>query len=169
MIVLSALAEGQFGLSKAKADALVEAAEVCLHHNEHRNGVRLQISGRSSASHTLEFSSPSKAALRANADLREAVEDGATAVAIAVVTRTTDYRVVERSFRTTGIDWWLGRQDGVFEARLEVSGILKGPHRVGSRVQEKLEQMQQSDATGRPGYAAVVEFSAPEARIAEKA
>ncbi|MCA9705254.1 MAG: hypothetical protein KDK70_05335 [Myxococcales bacterium] len=168
-IVLSTLADEHFGLSRAKAAALVEAATVCLHHNHHRSGVRLRVTGCRSTEPPLEFTAPDDKALRANADLHEAVEDGATAVAIAVVTRITDYRVVERSVKRTGIDWWLGRSDGVFEARLEVSGILAGPDKLDSRVDDKLRQMARSDGTGLPGYAAVVEFGAPQARVVERA
>ena len=168
VIALSSLADGHHGLSRTKADALVEAATVCLDHHRHASGVSLMVSGSHTASHALEFSAPSQKARKSNADLQEAVEDGATAIAIAVVARLTQYRVVERSVKTTGIDWWLGREDGVFEARLEVSGIIKGPKKIQSRVEQKLEQMTRSDATGLPGYAAVVEFSTPEARIVEK-
>lgn len=90
------------------------------------------------------------------------------AVAIAVVTRITKHRVVLRSRKTTGFDWWLGPKAGVFAARLEVSGILNGPSKVRGRVQEKLDQMAPTDADGLPGYAAVVEFSTPQAVIVEK-
>lgn len=168
MIALSSLADGHYGLSSAKANALAEAAAVCLEHHRHTSGVGLQVSGSYPATHPLEFTTPSKKALRSNADPQEAVEDGATAIAIAAMARFTQYRVVERSVKTTGIDWWLGRRDGVFEARLEVSGILQGPKKIQARVNEKLKQMTPSDGTGLPGYAAVVEFSTPEARIVEK-
>ncbi len=168
VIALSSLANGQYGLSRAKAEALIEAATVCLDHHQHASGIDLEVSGSYTARHPLEFSAPSTEAKRANADLQEAVEDGATAIAMAAVVRLTEYRVLERAIKKTGFDWWLGRRDGVFEARLEISGILDGPKKIQSRVNAKLDQMSPTDSTGLPGYAAVVEFSTPEARIVEK-
>jgi len=167
-LVLAAISKGHPGLSAAKAADLVEAATVCLDENGHRSGVRLTISGSQTSTPTLEFRAPTKRARRTHADLGEATEDGATAVAIAVSTRVTNYRVVERSRKGTGFDYWLGRRAGLFEARLEVSGILRGPARIERRIREKLHQMAPSDAGGFPGYAVVVEFSAPEARIVQK-
>jgi hypothetical protein len=56
---------------------------------------------------------------------------------------------------------------GLFQkkARLEISGILKGESsQIKSRVKQKKAQTQVS-AGGYPGYAAVVEFSSPQAVI----
>src|SRR5271167_4337074 len=59
----------------------------------------------------------------------EATENGAVGVAILLVDRLTDYHIVQRSWKKTGFDYWLGFKDAVvFQgcARLEVSGIRQG-------------------------------------------
>jgi hypothetical protein len=167
-LVLASIAKGHPGLTLEKAAALVQAAAVCLHENGHRSGVALKVVASPPSAHALEFDAPTAKAKRAHDDLQEATEDGAMAVAIAVVTRVTKHRVVLRSRKGTGFDWWLGPRAGVFEARLEVSGILHGPGEVNGRVKDKLKQMTPTDAGGLPGYAAVIEFGTPQAAIVEK-
>lgn len=167
-LVLASITKGHPGLTSEKASALVQAAAVCLHENGHRSGLALQVIASPPSKHALEFDPPTAQARRANADLQEATEDGAMAVAIAVITRITKHRVVLRSRKGTGFDWWLGPSPGVFEARLEISGILNGPGEVSGRVKEKLKQMTPTDAGGLPGYAAVIEFGTPQAVIVEK-
>lgn len=54
VIALSSLADGHHGLSRTKADALVEAATVCLDHHRHASGVSLMVSGSHTAEHVLE-------------------------------------------------------------------------------------------------------------------
>jgi hypothetical protein len=61
-----------------------------------------------------------------------------------------------------GHDGWLEPRARIFDARLEVSAILR------RRFHEKLEPMTPTDEAGLPGYAAVVERSAPQAVIEEK-
>ena len=167
-LVLASIAKAHPGLTPEKAAALVQAATVCLNKNGHRSGVALKVVASPPCTHALEFDSPTAQAKRANADLQEATEDGAMAVAIAVVTRVTKHRAVLRSWKKTGVDWWLGPKAGVFEARLEVSGILNDPSEVSRRVKQKLKQMTPTDAGGLPGYAAVIEFGTPQAVVVEK-
>jgi hypothetical protein len=69
--------------------------------------------------------------------------------------------------------WWfrLGKkEDDLFQnaARLEVSGIRRGPALVSARVRAKLKQTSQSDATGLPAIVVVVEFGTPVAEIGQK-
>jgi hypothetical protein len=66
-------------------------------------------------------------------DAREATEFGATALAILLLVKNTDFQHFIRAYQGTGIDYWLGKgrynkkelpftsRDG----RLEISGILK--------------------------------------------
>jgi hypothetical protein len=165
-LALSSLRRGMEGLSAAKACALVEAAEVCLHHGRHGSGVRLAVTGHWQASRALEFEPPSPSALRTHADLQEATESGACALAIAVARDETGMEVVERARKGTGVDYWLGHVVGVFEARLEVSGILEGSDgQVARRARQKLDQMTRSGSSGVPGYAAVVDFASPRVHV----
>lgn len=168
-LALSSLARGMEGLSPTKGRELVEAARVCLHHGRHRSGVSLSVTGYWHTSRALVFEEPSVQALRTHADLQEATESGACALAIVVARDETGLEVVERARKGTGVDYWLGRVVGVFEARLEVSGILEGGDvHVARRAQQKLEQMKRSDDDDIPGYAAVVEFSGPRVHVEHK-
>jgi hypothetical protein len=163
---LSALARGMEGLSPTKGRELAEAASVCLCHGGHRPEVELVVTGHWQCSRALVFEEPSPQALRAHADLQEATESGACALAIVVARDETGLEVVERARKGTGVDYWLGRTVGVFEARLEVSGILAGSERdVARRLRQKLEQMKRSQADDVPGYAAIVEFTRPRVHV----
>lgn len=161
-LALSRLAEGMEGLSPIKGRELAEAAEVCLDHNGHDPGVRLQVTGYATSSRRLDFEPPSDQARRTHADLQYATEAGACALAIGVAREETGYQVLERARKGTGVDYWLGTTIGVFEARLEVSGILRGTDaEVRRRVAQKREQMRRSGGDGLPSYAAVAEFGTP--------
>ena len=82
------------------------------------------------------------------------------------------YAVIECSRRGTGFDYWLGAASaGTFQrkARLEVSGIRQGNDRVvRTRVWQKLQQTDRSDAVQLPAYVIVVEFGRPLAEVQEK-
>ena len=72
----------------------------------------------------------------------------------------------------TGFDYWLTSNDerNFFEARLEVSGLLKGTQaEIAQRQREKLRQTLRSDDTRLPAYVLIVEFGLPEARIVKRA
>jgi len=168
-LALSSLRRGMEGLSPCKGRELAEAAEVCLHHGRHRSGVQLSVTGHWQTTRALVFEEPSPQALRTHADLQEATESGACALAIVVARDETGMEVIERARKGTGVDYWLGHVVGVFEARLEVSGILEGGDgQVARRARQKLEQMVRSDADGIPGYAAVVEFASPRVHVESK-
>lgn len=165
----SALTNGMPGLDCDKARDLVTAACVCLDHNRHRSGVRLVVTGDIRRARSILFDSPSEQQRATHADLEEATELGASAVAIVVVCAETGLDVVGRARKKTGIDYWLGHVRGEFRARLEVSGILNGTDReIRRRLARKLSQMEQSDATDLPGHAVVVEFNRPRAHVESK-
>jgi len=97
-------------------------------------------------------------------DADEATEDGASGVAFLLVLRLTDYTVIERSAKGTGIDYWLGHHDAdPFErgARLECSGIAKSNESdVRARVRAKMKRAANAKASP-PVYVCVTEFGAP--------
>jgi len=105
-------------------------------------------------------------------DPNEATENGAVGIAILLIDCLTDYHIVHRSYKNTGIDYWLGRKaDQLFQqdARLEVSGIRRGDQRqVDARVAAKLKQAEQSSGSGLPVFVVVVEFGLPAAVVVEK-
>jgi len=106
-------------------------------------------------------------------DLEEATEKGAAGIAILVILELTEYTILRRAEKDTGIDYWLAYQRDVKDvgenvlkhaARLEVSGILEqNPNNtIRRRVKRKLEQSKFSDKTRLPAYVLVAEFSIPE-------
>jgi len=88
-----------------------------------------------------------------------------------MVQALTNLKVIRRSPKETGFDYWLGKKDDNFpfqeKARLEVSGILKGSiSQINQRLKEKMEQTKQSDDLNLPAYVIIVEFSTPICKIA---
>ncbi|WP_428261611.1 hypothetical protein [Haliangium sp.] len=166
---LGAVVTAMPGLTGSRAAAFVEAASVCLWEEGHRCDSLLEVDGDIEARYRLLWKQPDEQVRRTYADPQEATEEGATAVAIAVLIDVTDYVVVSRSIKGTGFDYWLGHEAGNFAARMEVSGVRRGAESVvDGRLREKLRQMMPSDHRGLPGYAIVVEFGAPRARVATK-
>lgn len=157
------------GLTRAKAAAFVEAASVCLWERSHRDKTVLHVQGQFEVQYDMGWEHPTEQTRRTYADPQEATEEGATAVAIAVVVDSTEYVVVERAMKSGGFDYWLGYEPAVLAARLEISGIRDGTaSSIKARMKQKLEQMSPSDDSGFPGYAVVVEFGRPEARVEKK-
>lgn len=102
-------------------------------------------------------------ARRNHNDLPAAAEIGAVGVAVLLVEELTSLRIVERSAKGSGVDYWLGKGDEfLFQktARLEVSGIVDNPDAVEPRVKAKMKQTEAS-AGKLPAYVAVVEFGQP--------
>jgi hypothetical protein len=104
-------------------------------------------------------------------DQQEATEYGAVGIAVLLLKRFHRYSAIERSFKGTGFDYWLGENDDLLfqkKARLEVSGIIRGnASQVENRVVSKLKQTDVSDGQ-LPAYVAVVEFGNPLAKVVRK-
>ncbi len=153
------------------SDCYAETASVCLENQNHKKGVEIEVSGDVSAKVQLEWEDVDQQIRDNWRDLQEATEYGATCLAILLVQILTDYKVIRRSPKRTGFDYWLGEKKDTFpfqeKARLEISGILKGTNaQINQRLKEKLEQTKKSDALNLPAYVVVVEFSKPVCKIA---
>lgn len=170
---LAALSEGMPGLTAACGQAMAEAAAVCLESRSHQPGVLLVCAGLVLEHLRVEWLPVDDQSWRTHADMQEATEWGACAVAILVVKELTGMVVIERSKKGTGFDYWLGTKDyeGLpFEGtpRLEVSGILNGTRsQINSRMRQKKEQIGRSDHLAA-GFVAVVEFGTPIACVEGK-
>ena len=150
---------------------MAEAGSVCLESQGHTSDVSLRVQGDADKSHELRCLAVTDQMRRSWADEEEATEEGAAGIAVLLTRQETGYFANSRSRKRTGIDFWLGTDPDVLvrAARLEVSGILHGnASRIRARVQEKMEQTGQSDASGLPAYVSVVEFSEPVAHLEEK-
>jgi hypothetical protein len=171
-IDLNRIENGIPGLTTAIGKSLSEAAAHCLELKNHRSGVVLDLTG--DFDHTLDVTWKNRIdeqTIRAWADIPELTEHAAVCVAILVLIELTDYTVIRRAVKGTGIDYWLGYKNALFlqdAARLEVSGIFDGtPKAIGRRATEKKAQTNRTDGSF-PVYIAVVEFSRPMAHLERK-
>lgn len=150
-------------ITKALGRHLAEAASVCIENRRHPASKPLNVVGDYVAIFLLNRPRVTDQMVRTLADLQEATEFGAVAIAICVVEELTEYQAVYRSAISTGVDYWLAdkaSEDLGFSARLECSGTLQGGEQERKRrVREKLKQTKQSDASGIPALVVVVDFS----------
>ncbi len=165
---LATLRRGLPGVSPARGRAFAEAAAISLHRQGHKSGVELLLAGVLKKSFALQYPRITRQIDKSWADQDEATEDGACAMAFVLTMRVTDFTVIERSAKGTGIDYWLGYVSELpFQraARLEVSGIAKGDESaIARRVQQKKEQSRKS-AGSLKAYVCVTEFGTPTSRL----
>ena len=173
---LEDITSGYPGLTSVAGASMLEACIVTLYKSKHKTGVKLAVTGNNKGEIDLQWNKKCDDQMRRTwNDQDEATELAATCVSILLAFRKTGYSVIERSFKKTGIDYWLGENNNdslnIFDhkARLEVSGIFKGDEkRVESRVKIKLKQSKQSDASGLPAYISVIEFSLPQFKFVKR-
>lgn len=171
-INLGELIEGFPYITPAGGANMAQAAIICFDHNQHASGVQLATDGDFSTLFEIQWSEPITTAMRRFwNDLEEATKEGACGLAILLIRALTGYTVIERSKKGTGVDWWLGTDDELFQhkARLEVSGILRGDATaITQRMSVKKRQSKQSDTSQLPAYIVVVEFSMPRSRVVQR-
>lgn len=176
---LNLLKEGFPAISKTIGKYLAEGGAYCMEANGHQSGVLLRVEGDYEATIRLTWSENIDAQIeRSWNDSQEATEFGAMSIAIIILKKLTDYTIIERSFRGTGFDYWLGTGEYdenllPFEqrkARLEISGIWKetSSNTVDARISLKQKQLEVSDSTQLPGLVIVVEFGTPKAKFVKK-
>jgi len=158
--------------SARTCESYAEAATICLENKGHNQNVVLKVNMDDDNEEELHLNwTPITQQIKDSwSDLQEATEYGAICLAIWVVHSFTDYKVIRRSPKLTGIDYWLGDKVDNYpfqdKARLEISGILTGTKsQVQSRLKEKLKQTKKSDATKLPSLVVIIEFSKPLAKL----
>ena len=167
---LRTLGDGSMiGLSSEVGASLAQAAAVCLQSQGHAQGVLLVVRGVVAASLPVTWKPADNQAQRSWANEIDATENGAVGIAIVLARRVLGYVVLSQSRHGTGFDYWLERDSSTqpFEdpISLEVSGIRRGTTaRVATRLRQKLSQMK-AGSVAAPGYAIVVEFGRPRARV----
>jgi hypothetical protein len=170
---LQTLCEGDIpALSAYEGGSLAEAASVCLKANAHHSPVLLTVRGDYKRSASLSFLEVTDQMNRTHGDPEVASERGACAIAILLVCALSEYTIVHRSYKGTGVDYFLGhKNDFLFQmkARLEVSGIGNGSETdIRRRKKIKLEQTQRSDALQIPAWVVITEFSRPVAEVVQR-
>lgn len=163
---------GMPGLTVAAGRSLAEAAAVCLEHCGHSEQTELVVTGWKNLTCILSRPPVDSQMLRTYGDMQEATEFGACAIAILLVKNLMHFDVMERSFKGTGFDYWIGDDQGLpfgGKIRLEVSGILRGSSRdVDERVKKKCRQTERSDTIGAGAMVFVVEFARPFVGVAKR-
>jgi len=159
------------GLTPAKLKERAEAATMCLAENDHFSGTLFTLSDISNTDSkvptiVLEITDQLRAA---HADLHEATEKGAEAIAFILSLEFTSYTIVQRARKGDGFDYWLGTAPLKLDARLEVSGILQGrTSDIRKRIKQKSNQTKQSDELMIPAFICVVEFGRPYASFTKR-
>jgi len=165
-IDLGSLSDGvDTGVTPAMGKMMAEAASVVLEHNNHASGVVILVHGAAPKHFRLRWPELHPFARFAHKDLPEAAHYGAYGVAILLVKGVSQFKVVERSFKRTGCDFWLGTGDHFpFQkaAKLEVSGIINDSPRLQARLYAKIEQTKRFRRR-LPACVVIVEFGMPQA------
>lgn len=151
------------GITPQMGAFAAQAAAVLLEHNRHKSGVAMEVVEKRKNKYTVLWPKLHTDAQRTHNDLPDAAEQGAYGIAFLLAEEFTQFKVIERSRKGTGFDYWLGTGDQhPFQqaARMEVSAIINDADAVDRRVRAK---MKQTDATkGKlPAFVAVVEFGQP--------
>jgi hypothetical protein len=175
-INLEDLCEGIRNLTPVRGADFAEAGAVSLDRQGHSSGVSIKVSGEYNEDVEVKFADVTESMRKSWADIREAVDHGASGIAILFMRDMTKLTVIERSSIGPGFDYWLGpegKEDDelIFQdkVRLEISGINVGNTAdVKRRVGQKLDQTNPSDSWGLPAYVVVVEFGRPCSQIAKK-
>ncbi len=164
---ISIVKQGMPGITPIIGSYLYENCVVCLYKAGHTDGVALQINGLCDDSCILHWDDKiTDQMLRSYQDDQETTEQGAVGLSILLSQQLTDFNVIERSWKGTGIDYWLGyKEDPLFQraARLEVSGIRteSATNNIATRYEQKVDQVKRSDNTMLPVYISIVEFGTP--------
>ncbi len=94
------------GITPAIGNYLYENCLVSLHRTGHTNGVALHVSGLQEETYYLNWDSEvTDQMTRSYPDDIETTEHGAVAISVLMAKELTDYTIVERSWRGTGIDY----------------------------------------------------------------
>jgi hypothetical protein len=162
-------------LTPAVGAWMAEAGAICLEHHGHCPGVCISLIGSHEAVFELTWRACNEQTRRCWSDLNEAGEFGACGLSFLFLRATTDLAVIERSFRPSGFDYWLGVKEGELfqrKARLEVSCVVCGNRRlVDARVRAKLQQVRKGQLHLKkteqrlPVYIVVVEFGTPASKM----
>jgi hypothetical protein len=151
----------------SEAVYFAEGCAVAFEDYKHSSPTKLNVTGYHAGTIEISWVSPDRRG--GWKEKTKVVHLAGIAVAFIVVTRFTQYKVIEESVIGTGIDYWLGNDDewNFINARLEVSAIGKESrsNTVKGRVTGKEAQSTASDGSGLPVYVVVTEFAKPSATI----
>lgn len=153
------------GVTRPIADALAEAASVCLQRH-HQSPTEYQTWHEDHrAALVIEWDAPGARAIAAWANSIDATEAGAVGVVLAALEQATGMVAIRRAETRTGADYYVGPPDAGHEdlercLRLEISGVDRGPaSAIYLRVAQKVQQTMRGDSN-LPALVGVVGFRA---------
>lgn len=148
------------GLTLAVCWSYAEAAHVCLSRH-HRPSIKIVITApRETRTFGLDWRPADEGALRAWANITDAIEAGAYAMAIAAVEAMYGWFALSRAETLTGADYYVGPAGADLETayRLEVSGVDLGDEtKLRTRLSRKLRQAREGRSS-LPALACIVGF-----------
>jgi hypothetical protein len=159
--------KGFQGLSINFGKFLAEAGALCLENEGHNTGVIAKLITDEIKDEQINWTNKITQQIKLSwNDENEAIEYGATSIALLTTYKLTGFSVLARSIKGTGFDYWVGNSDDELpfnkKARLEISGIKKGKlSDVNARIKIKKKQTDKSDYFNIPAYIAIIEFSNP--------
>jgi hypothetical protein len=175
LLDLQEIAQGYYGLTEICGSHLLEGCIAALWQHDHSNNLKLTLTGSISKTFELKYPEEKKTSQLANSwkDRDDATEYGAACIGILLAQKLTQFEVIERAVKKTGIDYWIGNsEDGILfqkKARLEVSGIFRGNDAdIDARYSKKSHQTDPSDNTMLPAYISITEFSKPRSKFGQK-
>ncbi|MEW5993107.1 MAG: hypothetical protein AB1744_01765 [Candidatus Zixiibacteriota bacterium] len=168
-LTLESLKTEHPGLTTHFGGMLAETCAICLDQQGHSSGTRLNSDGIRKQNFSVVWTfAVTETMQKCYRDAEFATENGAYALAILILQDLTGFKVVERSRKGNGFDFYLGQHEGnLFQnkVRLEVSGIRNGDNIIVSRrMKEKLDRLKKYDSL-LPAYVAIVEFGQPFAKV----
>jgi hypothetical protein len=149
---------------------LAEASLICLHRNGFDTGVNIVVESDNNSLANFAINWTNVIDYQTDNSWKDqamATEFGAVGLSILLVSKLTNYTVIQQSYRSTGFDYWLEikneENDSFINiARLEISGIFNGNENIiKQRVKLKLAQTDVSDYMNLPAYISIIEFSKP--------
>lgn len=173
-ITLENIKLGMPGITHVIGNYLYENCLVCLKKVGHVDGVQIQVKGICDDTYALHWTEKvSDQMLRSYQDDFDTTELGAVCLSILLAKQLTDYTIVERSWRGTGIDYWLGYEDDPTlqrVARLEISGMKMetSANTLAARYTQKVRQTNKSDETQLPAFISIIEFGTPKCLFNKK-
>lgn len=156
-------------LTQSWSEERFSAALFCLDHNGHPAGTKIRLVARNEDAKLMWQTEVDQRIKNTYKDKQVAAEFGGEAMAVLFVSVFTDYKLVERSVKSTGIDYWLAEKSDTSSlliyqhpARLEVSGLMNGTtSEFKTRIKKKKAQTKRSEDTKLPAYIAVTDFGEP--------
>lgn len=167
-LALESLENGMPGIEPALGECCAHAASVCLEHETHTPyQTRLRVDGSRDVTYDLTWAPATDQMRRSRSDLQDATEWSASWVAALLVEDIFGYQVLQRSWKGTGFDYWIGYSDNIDpmfqnKVRLEVTGILHGSEGdISARLKDKLNRFEEHQHELPTMVVVVCKFSAP--------